>query len=65
MEEQTPTQAAKKIKLLAKKKYMNELNKNWKDKPLHGKYPERISKPDIDTKTNTYVATRYWTKSRN
>ena len=50
MEEQTPTHAAKKIKLLAKKKYMQELEENWKGKPLHGKYPERISKPDIDSK---------------
>ena len=43
-----PTAAAKQIKEKVKNAHMKSLEENWKSKPLHGKYPERLSKADID-----------------
>ena len=54
----TPTQAAKKIKTAARIAAASCLKNNWTKKPLHGKFPERVSNADIDR-----IKTYSWLKS--
>ena len=51
---------AKAAKLIAKKAALNKLDNNWRNKALHGKFPERASKADVD-KERTFL----WLKSSN
>ena len=48
-ENSTSTEKAKQIKAQAKTKNINELKEGRKDKPLHGKYPIRVSDPDSNS----------------
>ena len=52
------TTAAKKIKQAAKVAFYKQLLNGWKNKPLHGKFPQRTLDADVDQK-NTFV----WLKS--
>ena len=49
---------AKRVKLIAREKGKMDLSENWKEKPLHGKYPKRIDEPDVDSKN-----THQWLRS--
>ena len=49
---------AKKIKETAKRAALKQLKSSWQQKPLHGKFPERAQKPDIDQQS-----TFAWLKS--
>ena len=53
-----PTVAARKIKLRAKAAGISALQENWKQKPLHGKYPERLAQPHVDVQR-----THQWLRS--
>ena len=48
-ENSSSTEKAKQIKTQVKIKNVNELKEGWKDKPLHGKLPIRVSKPDVNS----------------
>lgn len=50
---QEPTIAAKDMKKKAKDKALEQMKQRWQDKPLHGQYPERANKPNVD-KVNTH-----------
>ena len=45
---QTAVQAAKSEKVQAKAAAIKELLNKWQNKPLHGKFKERVSKADVD-----------------
>ena len=47
-ENSTSTEKAKQIMTQEKTTNINELKEGWNDKPLHGKYPIRVSDPDIN-----------------
>ena len=53
-----PTAAAKRIKNRAKSAGLSSLEERWKQKPLHGKYPERLAKPHVDVER-----THQWLRS--
>ena len=46
-----PTKAAKDMKRIAKNASLEDMKKGWREKPLHGKYPLRIDKADVDRAT--------------
>ena len=45
------TKSAKEIKKKAKQSYLDEMNKTWREKPLHGGYPLRTDSGDVDRTT--------------
>ena len=47
-EEEPVTQFAKRIKQEAKKSAQKKMTDTWKEKPMHGQYPARVSKPDAE-----------------
>ena len=48
-ENSSSTEKARQIKTQPKTKNINKLKEKWKDKPLHGKYPIRVSDPDVNS----------------
>ena len=42
------TNYAKRVKSTAKLKALEKLKDKWEGKPMHGQYPERVGKPDIN-----------------
>ena len=52
----SPTAAAKAIKNRAKSVGLTSLDEKWKQKPLHGKYPDRLAQPHVDVeRTNQWL----------
>lgn len=45
---QSAAQGARAVKITAKNLQKEELNREWKSKPLHGRFPTRLSNGDID-----------------
>ena len=45
--------SAKQAKEYAKKRIMEMTKKTWEKKPMHGQYPDRVKKADVD-KENTH-----------
>ena len=52
-ENESATQIARHSKECANKRIVETISENWKAKPMHGPYPERVNKSDID-KESTY-----------
>ena len=46
-----PTAAAKTLKEREKKAGLHALKETWRNKSLHGKYPQRLEKSDVDSKS--------------
>lgn len=46
----TPTKAAKTCKTEAKEKWIKRTMEKWREKPLHGQYPNRVNEANIDKK---------------
>ena len=46
-----PTVAAKTLKERAKKAGLNAFKETWRNKSLHGKYPQRLEEADVDSKS--------------
>ena len=42
------TNYAKRVKSTTKQKALKKLKDKWAGKPMHGQYPERVGKPDIN-----------------
>ena len=61
---ETVTNYAKRVKSTAKQKALKKLKDKWKGKPMHGQYPERVGKPNINQE-HLSVAEKLWSKSRN
>ena len=57
-EDESSTMYAKRIKESAKTAGYKQLHKNWREKPLHGKFPHRAMQADVDTES-----TFSWMKS--
>ena len=49
------TKAAKEIKKKAKKCYLDDMKKTWREKSLHGRYPPRTGNGDVDR-----ITTHHW-----
>ena len=47
----TATKAAKEIKLKVKQACNKDMKKTWREKLLHGRYPQRIGNGDVDKAT--------------
>ena len=47
----TSTKQARDIKKTAKTEGLKQTKQNWENKPLHGKYPLRNQKADVDQGT--------------
>ena len=47
-ENASPTKCAREAKKNAKKRIMEIMKENWEAKPMHGQYPERVNKADMD-----------------
>ena len=47
----TSTKQARDIKKTAKTEGLKQIKQNWENKPLHGKYPMRSQKGDVDQGT--------------
>ena len=45
------TKGAKEIKKKSKQVYLDDMEKAWRKKPLHGRYPLRIDNADVDRTT--------------
>ena len=54
----SPTKYARKAKENAKKRIMEIMKEKWEAKPMHGQYPERVNKADVDKE-----GTHKWLKS--
>ena len=39
---------AKRVKKETKKKAEEKMRQKWEEKPMHGRYPTRVNKPDVD-----------------
>ena len=52
------TKCARRAKEHAKKRFMEMTRENWVAKPMHGQYPERVNKADVDKE-----GTHKWLKS--
>ena len=59
------TNYAKRVKSTAKQKALEKLKDKWEGKPMHGQYPERVGKPDINQDSTPSVVEKLWTESRN
>ncbi len=47
-ENEANTNYAKRVKLSAKDLGLQQLQKTWEDKVMHGRYPKRLKDPDVD-----------------
>ena len=57
-ENASPTKCAREAKKCAKKRIMEIMKENWEAKPMHGQYPVRVNKVDVDKE-----GTHKWLKS--
>ena len=53
-----PTKCAREAKKYVKKRIMEIMKENWEAKPMHGQYPVRVNKVDVDKE-----GTHKWLKS--
>ena len=42
------TKFAKKVKQETKENLQKKMRQTWEEKPMHGQYPARVNKPDVD-----------------
>ncbi len=56
--QESVTAFARRIRQETKRKGHESMRQKWEEKPMHGQYPTRVNKPDVDTES-----THRWLKS--
>ena len=61
----TATWKAKLLKLKYKENFKKMVRDKWKEKSMHGKFPNYLDKDHVDVRTIIQMDEEHWTQRRN
>ena len=61
----TATWKAKQLKLKYKEDFKKMVRDKWKEKTMHGKFPNYVDKDHVDVETIIQMDEAHWTQRRN